>query len=151
MRLFPLWLGSALALSLGACTTVDSSGNPPARSQIQTQKTAKVYLGQVLSITPLKKEQSREDRWLETAGQVFDGIRKGGQSSGEMVGAVIGAAAGHVLGNNTPPNYDVEVLVVLDSNNEVLRVIQPHDPAIKPGQKVRIVAGGGINRVIPQP
>ncbi|MCP2041188.1 outer membrane lipoprotein SlyB [Neisseria sp. HSC-16F19] len=143
-------VGAALALALGACATTDDN-NPNTPSKVQTQKTAKVYAGQVLSVTPLKKEQSKEDQWMETAGQVFDGIRKGGQNSGEMIGAVIGAAAGHVLGNNTPQTYDVEVLVVLDENNEVLRVVQPHHADIKAGQKVRVVAGGGINRVVPLP
>lgn len=149
MRILSL-SAAALALSLAACAA-DGFHNPGTHSgsQIQSQKTAKVYVGQVLSVTPLKKEQSKEEQWMETAGQVFDGIRKGGQSSSEMVGAVIGAAAGHVLGNNSPKNQDVEILVVLDGNNEVLRVVQPNDAAVKAGQKVRVVAGGGINRVVP--
>ena len=148
MRIRFALISATLALTLGACATSDYN-NPNTPSKVQTQKTAKVYVGQVLSVTPLKKEQSKEEQWMQTAGQVFDGIRKGGQSSSEMVGAVIGAAAGHVLGNNTAKTYDVEVLVVLDENNEVVRVVQPNDAAVKAGQRVRVVAGGGINRVIP--
>ena len=37
----------------------------------------------------------------------------------------------------------------MEGSNEVAKIVQNNDVAFKTGQRVRVVVGGGINRVLP--
>ena len=139
------------ALLISGCAVTNNPDSPYYSAGSQQQKTARVYYGQVMSVSAVKSKNNEQDRWSDAAGVVLEGLNKGGsQNTGQVIGAVLGGLAGQALGQPAQPK-EVEILVLMEGSNEVLKVVQNNDVAFKTGQRVRVVAGGGINRVLPLP
>lgn len=150
IRLLPALLSATLLLGACAADGQTQPGKQHYHHNQQNSQTARVYYGQILSLTPVKSSVKRQDPWVNAAGVVIDGLGRGRQNTGEVIGAVIGSLADQALNPERNPQ-EVEVLVLMEGSNEVLKVVQQNDVALKAGQRVRVVAGGGINRVLPLP
>ena len=149
MRKRPTLTTAALvaAFLIGGCA-VSNPDSPYYTHTSQQQKTARVYYGQVMSVSGVNKNKE-QDPWADAAGVVLEGLNKGGgQNTSQVIGAVLGGLAGQALGQPTQPK-EVEILVLMEGSNEVAKIVQNNDVAFKTGQRVRVVVGGGINRVLP--
>ena len=136
------------AFLIGGCA-VSNPDSPYYTNTSQQQKTARVYYGQVMSVSGVNSKNKEQDPWADAAGVVLEGLNKGGgQNTGQVIGAVLGGLAGQALGQPTQPK-EVEILVLMEGSNEVAKIVQNNDVAFKTGQRVRVVVGGGINRVLP--
>ena len=135
------------AFLIGGCA-VSNPDSPYYTNTSQQQKTARVYYGQVMSVSGVNKNKE-QDPWADAAGVVLEGLNKGGgQNTGQVIGAVLGGLAGQAFGQPAQPK-EVEILVLMEGSNEVAKIVQNNDVAFKTGQRVRVVVGGGINRVLP--
>ena len=135
------------AFLIGGCA-VSNPDSPYYTNTSQQQKTARVYYGQVMSVSGVNKNKE-QDPWADAAGVVLEGLNKGGgQNTSQVIGAVLGGLAGQALGQPTQPK-EVEILVLMEGSNEVAKIVQNNDVAFKTGQRVRVVVGGGISRVLP--
>ena len=135
------------AFLIGGCAVSDPD-SPYYTNTSQQQKTARVYYGQVMSVSGVNKNKE-QDPWADAAGVVLEGLNKGGgQNTSQVIGAVLGGLAGQAFGQPAQPK-EVEILVLMEGSNEVAKIVQNNDVAFKTGQRVRVVVGGGINRVLP--
>ena len=135
------------AFLIGGCA-VSNPDSPYYTNTSQQQKTARVYYGQVMSVSGVNKNKE-QDPWADAAGVVLEGLNKGGgQNTSQVIGAVLGGLAGQAFGQPAQPK-EVEILVLMEGSNEVAKIVQNNDVAFKTGQRVRVVMGGGINRVLP--
>ena len=135
------------AFLIGGCAVSDPD-SPYYTNTSQQQKTARVYYGQVMSVSGVNKN-NEQDPWADAAGVVLEGLNKGGgQNTSQVIGAVLGGLAGQAFGQPAQPK-EVEILVLMEGSNEVAKIVQNNDVAFKTGQRVRVVVGGGINRVLP--
>ena len=135
------------AFLIGGCA-VSNPDSPYYTNTSQQQKTARVYYGQVMSVSGVNKNKE-QDPWADAAGVVLEGLNKGGgQNTSQVIGAVLGGLAGQAYGQPAQPK-EVEILVLMEGSNEVAKIVQNNDVAFKTGQRVRVVVGGGINRVLP--
>ena len=149
MRKRPTLTTAALvaAFLIGGCA-VSNPDSPYYTNTSQQQKTARVYYGQVMSVSGVNKNKE-QDPWADAAGVVLEGLNKGGgQNTSQVIGAVLGGLAGQAFGQPAQPK-EVEILVLMEGSNEVAKIVQNNDVAFKTGQRVRVVVGGGINRVLP--
>ena len=149
MRKRPTLTTAALvaAFLIGGCA-VSNPDSPYYTHTSQQQKTARVYYGQVMSVSGGNKNKE-QDPWADAAGVVLEGLNKGGgQNTSQVIGAVLGGLAGQAFGQPAQPK-EVEILVLMEGSNEVAKIVQNNDVAFKTGQRVRVVVGGGINRVLP--
>ena len=149
MRKRPTLTTAALvaAFLIGGCA-VSNPDSPYYTHTSQQQKTARVYYGQVMSVSGVDKNKE-QDPWADAAGVVLEGLNKGGgQNTSQVIGAVLGGLAGQAFGQPAQPK-EVEILVLMEGSNEVAKIVQNNDVAFKTGQRVRVVVGGGINRVLP--
>lgn len=86
------------------------------------------------------------------AGAIVGGIAGStvGQGRGSSVGAVLGAVAGGVAGaaieNSATKQNGVEITIKLE-NGTYIAVTQAADEVFQPGERVRILSGGGATRV----
>lgn len=86
------------------------------------------------------------------AGAIVGGIAGStvGQGRGSNVGAVLGAVAGGVAGaaieNSATKQNGVEITIKLE-NGTYIAVTQAADEVFQPGERVRILSGGGATRV----
>lgn len=139
------------ALLLGGCA--NSSANQYTTSQ--AQNAARVYYGEVLSVTPttIKGEGSP---LLTTAGSLLGGIGGSniGKGRGEAVGAILGAVIGglgaEALTRSADSQRGYEIVVQLEGTRDAFSVVQKDDISFQPGQRVRVLMGGsGVTRVLP--
>jgi len=71
-------------------------------------------------------------------------IKKEGEGSG--VGAVAGGVAGNAIEQGTTMKQGLEITVKLD-NGELRAITQDADESFRPGERVRLLSGGGVTRV----
>src|SRR5258708_11531738 len=73
------------------------------------------------------------------------GVGKG-SGVGTILGAVVGGVAGSAIERGVTQKKGVEVTVRLD-NGELRAIAQEADEEFRPGERVRLVTGGGKTRV----
>ncbi len=69
-----------------------------------------------------------------------------GSTAGAIVGAVVGGVAGSAIEEQVTKKEGLEITVKLDSG-ELIAVTQEADEAFHPGERVRVLRGGGATRV----
>ncbi len=69
-----------------------------------------------------------------------------GSAVGTVLGAVGGAVAGHAIEEATTRKGGLEITVKLEGGR-TLAVVQEADEAFRPGERVRVLSGGGVTRV----
>ncbi len=139
----------ALALMLTGCYTPSSSGAVYTSGQTGREQT--VRMGVVESVRQVTIEGTRGEIGT-LAGGAVGGIAGsdvgGGKGSGvgTILGAVVGGVAGSAIERGVTQKKGVEVTVRLD-NGELRAIAQEADEEFRPGERVRLVTGGGKTRV----
>lgn len=142
------WVLVAIAAAVAGCAPSLSGG---AYSRGEARKEQTVRLGVVESVRPVTIEGTKTPIGA-AAGAAAGGIA--GSEIGHGKGAAIGAIGGAVLGGLAGAAAEealtrrpgLEITVKLDSGS-LIAVTQEADESFKPGDRVRVVSGGGVTRV----
>jgi outer membrane lipoprotein SlyB len=142
-----------LPLSAGGCAP-KVGGSDYDASGVRTAQS--VTYGTVQSVRVVRiHEDSDTSKTLATAGGAVAGGVLGsliGGGSGRTVGAVggalLGAAAGYGGSQVLTAQDGFEIMVKLD-NGSTIAVTQGTDMEFTPGQRVKVLSGGGATRVTP--
>lgn len=149
-----LLLNGTIAMAIAAtvftsgCATT-SSGSVYSGGQARQEQT--VRMGVVESVRQVTIEGSKSGVGA-VAGGVVGGIAGSnvgggkGSSIGSILGAVAGGLAGNAIEQGTTKKQGVEITVKLDSG-ELRAITQDADESFRPGERVRLLSGGGVTRV----
>lgn len=146
MELKPIVVLAALLLS--ACASRDEAG---AYKQTEVNREQTVRFATVESVRPVSISGSASGVG-SIAGGVLGGIAGSevGHGKGSAVGAVLGGVGGVVAGEaleQTATRRDgVEITVRLE-NGELRAIVQQAGETFNPGERVRLLSGGGTTRV----
>lgn len=138
----------AAALITTGCANSLSGG---AYSRPQARQAQEVQMGVVESVRQVTIEGT-ESGIGTVSGAAIGGIAGSeigggkGQTIATILGAVGGAVAGHAIEQNVTTKPGLEITVKLDSGR-MLAVTQEADEQFKPGERVRVLTGGGTTRV----
>lgn len=148
IKLLVAVLLGALVLILSGCPA-SMSGSAYSRSQ--ARQTQEVTLGTVDSVRRVQIEGTKSPVG-SGAGAVVGGIAGStiGSGRGSTVGAVLGAVGGGLAGaaveEATTRKTGLEITVKQD-NGKLVAITQEADEEFRPGERVRILSGGGVTRV----
>ncbi|HVS26248.1 MAG TPA: glycine zipper 2TM domain-containing protein [Burkholderiales bacterium] len=138
----------ATGMLLGGCAQ-SLSGSAYSRGQARQEQN--VRNGTVESVRPVRIEGTKTPIGT-VAGGAVGGVAGStvGSGKGSAVAAIIGAVAGGIVGSAAEEAVTrkdgLEIVVKLDSGNTVA-ITQEADEQFRPGERVRIIAGGGVSRV----
>ncbi|PWB49869.1 MAG: hypothetical protein C3F18_09755 [Nitrosomonadales bacterium] len=136
------------AMVLGGCASSMSGG---AYTRSQARQAQEVQMGVVESVRQVQLEGTKTPVGT-IAGAAVGGIAGSniGGGKGSTVGAILGAVAGGVAGSaieeGVTKKTGLEITVKLDSGR-MIAVTQEADEDIRPGDRVRVLSGGGATRV----
>ena len=138
----------AVVIAVSGCAST-SSGNVYSTSQARQEQT--VRLGVVESVRQVTIEGSRSPIGAVAGGAVggIGGANVGGgrgSTVGSILGAVAGGVAGSMLEERVTRKDGLEITVRLEGG-ELRAITQDADEAFKPGERVRLLSGGGVTRV----
>ena len=141
-------LAAVMSALIAGCATT-SSGSVYTSGQARQEQT--VRMGVVESVRHVIIEGSKSGVGA-VAGGVVGGVAGSnvGGGKGSTIGSILGAVAGGLAGNaieeGTTKKQGLEITVRLDSGG--LRAItQDADETFRPGERVRLLSGGGVTRV----
>lgn len=135
-------------VTLGGCA---SSLSGSAYSRAQTRQVEEVRMGTVESVRQVQIEGTKTPVGT-VAGAAIGGIAGSniGEGKGSLVGAILGAVGGGLAGSaieqGATRQPGLEITVRLD-NGRMIAVTQAADESFKPGERVRVLTGGGVTRV----
>jgi outer membrane lipoprotein SlyB len=142
-------VGALAAFALiGGCAST-SSGSVYSGGQARQEQT--VRMGVVESVRQVSIEGSKSGVGA-VAGGIVGGVAGsnvgGGKGStiGSVLGAVAGGVAGSMIEQGATKKQGLEITVKLD-NGELRAITQEADEAFHPGERVRLLSGGGVTRV----
>ncbi len=146
-----LAIASALAATaaITGCAST-SSGSVYSGGQARQEQT--VRMGVVESVRQVSIEGSKSGVGTIAGGAIggVAGSNIGGGNRGSAVGTILGAVAGGIAGNaieqGTTKKQGLEITVKLD-NGELRAITQEADESFRPGERVRLLSGGGVTRV----
>ncbi len=136
------------AIALSSCT---SSKSGSAYTRDQARQEMHVRLGTVESVREVMLEGTKSGTGT-LAGAAVGGVAGSniGGGKGQIVGAIIGAVAGGLAGSAIEEGVTrknaLEITVKLD-NGQLAAIVQEGDEPFHPGDRVRILSGGGSTRV----
>jgi outer membrane lipoprotein SlyB len=145
-----------LAISTAAAAALVLTGCPAsmsgaAYSRDQARQVQTVQMGTVESVRDVMIEGTKTPIG-PAAGAAVGGIAGStvGGGRGSTVGAIVGAVAGGVAGaaieEGATREKGLEITVKLD-NGRLIAVTQAADEAFRPGERVRVLTGGGVTRI----
>ena len=149
------WMNSIMVLLVGSSVVVltgcaaGSSGSDYTRGQARQEQS--VRTGVVESVREVKIEGTRSGIGA-AAGGIAGGIGGSTVTDGKLgaiaavLGAVGGGLAGQAMEQGVTGRKGLEITVKLD-NGSLVSVTQEADEEFKPGERVRILRGGGVSRV----
>ncbi|MEK7438631.1 MAG: glycine zipper 2TM domain-containing protein [Pseudomonadota bacterium] len=138
---------AASAVLTGCAST--SSGSVYSGGQARQEQT--VRMGVVESVRQVIIEGTKSGVGT-VAGGVVGGVAGsnvgGGKGStiGTILGAVAGGLAGKAIEEGVSKKQGLEITVKLD-NGEMRAITQDADENFRPGERVRLLSGGGVTRV----
>lgn len=141
-------LGLFAALTLGGCAGGLGSSD---YSRSQARSAQEVQMGVVVAVRNVKIEGTKTPVGTG-AGAVVGGLAGSevGGGRGSVAGAVLGAVAGGLAGSaieeGVTRQNGLEITVRLDSGRTIA-VTQGADEYFRPGDRVRVLSGGGTTRV----
>ena len=147
-KIHGLALALASALVLSACAP-GQGANTSSRNQARTEQS--VRMGTVEGVRTVRLEGTRTPIGT-VAGGVVGGVAGStvGGGRGSTIAAVIGAVAGGLAGSAIEEGVTrkdgLEITVRLDNGN-MIAITQEADEQFKPGDRVRVLSGGGVSRV----
>ncbi|MEK6664207.1 MAG: glycine zipper 2TM domain-containing protein [Pseudomonadota bacterium] len=133
---------------LAGCPASTSGG---AYSRDQARTPQEVQMGMVESVREVQIEGTKTPIG-PAAGAVVGGVAGSsvGHGKGSTIGAVIGAVAGGLAGaaveEGVTRGKGLEITVKLDSGR-LMAITQAADETFRPGERVRVLTGGGVTRV----
>lgn len=148
-KLLTIVLIGASIVALSGCASPSLSGSAYSRDQARQEQS--VRTGVVESVRQVQIEGTRSGIGAAAGGAV-GGVAGSsvGHGKGAAVGAIIGAVGGGVAGQAIEQaatrKPGLEITVKLD-NGSMVAITQEADEAFRPGERVRILAGGGVSRV----
>lgn len=136
-------------VALAGCATGSSSGGAYSRSQARQEQT--VRLGVVESVRQVTIEGERGPVGAITGAVVggYAGSNVGhgrGSELATVLGAVAGGLAGSAIEGKVTTRAGLEITVKLE-NGQLIAVTQEADEDFRPGDRVRVLSGGGATRV----
>lgn len=140
---------AATAVLVAGCATPTSSGRVYSSGQARQEQTVRMAVVESVREVTLDGSQGPVGA---IAGGAIGGIAGanvgGGRGStvGSILGAVAGGVAGNVIERNVTRKKGLEITVRLD-NNELRAITQEADEEFRPGERVRLLSGGGVTRV----
>ncbi len=148
---FPLLLAALLTATslLSGCATTES-GSSYTHNQAQREMT--VRMGVVESVRQVTISGNKSGTGEMTGGLIggIAGSNIGGGSRGSAVGAILGAVggaiAGHAIEESATKKTGLEITVRYE-NGTLGAITQEADELFNPGERVRVLSGGGITRV----
>ena len=138
----------ASTVLLAGCPASTSGG---AYTREQTRQPQEVQLGTVESVREVQIEGTKTPIG-PAAGAVVGGVagssigRGRGSAIGAVVGAVAGGLAGGAIEEGVTRKKGLEITLKLD-NGKLLAVTQNADEIFRPGERIRVLTGGGVTRV----
>ncbi len=138
----------ASTVFLAVCPASTSGG---AYTREQTRQAQEVRMGVVESVREVTIEGTKTPIG-PAAGAAVGGVAGSevGGGKGSIVGAIVGAVAGGLAGGaieeGVTKQKGFEITVKLD-NGRLLAVTQAADETFRPGDRVRVLSGGGVTRV----
>ncbi|UTH74072.1 glycine zipper 2TM domain-containing protein [Chromobacterium sp. IIBBL 290-4] len=144
-------IGIAALLAAGllsGCATSDSS---MVYSKDQMRQAQTVQLGTVISVQNVKMEGSNNEL-LTLGGAALGGLAGSnvGGGKGQAAGAIVGALAGGFgtqAAQRAMTKNALEITVKLDSG-KMISIVQEADVPLVVNQRVRVLSGGGNDRVV---
>jgi outer membrane lipoprotein SlyB len=137
-----------LAAFLGACASSNSGGT---YSRGQTRQVQTVKMGTVESVRLVKIEGTGSPVGTG-AGAVIGGVAGNSMGGGRgraittVLGAVVGGVAGAAAEEGITRKDGYEITVQLDKG-DMIAIVQEADEQFQPGDRVRVMDGGGVTRV----
>ena len=133
---------------IGGCAST-SSGSVYSSGQARQEQT--VRMGVVESVRQVTIEGSQSGVGTIAGGAVGavagSNVGRGkGSSIGSILGAVAGGVAGNLIEQGATKKPGLEITVKLD-NGELRAITQDADENFRPGERVRLLSGGGVTRV----
>lgn len=147
MKNYRLLLVAFSTVMLAACAS--QSGSSYSRTQTRSEQT--VRLGVVESVRSVTIEGTKSGVGA-VAGAAVGGLGGSnvgggkGSSVGAVVGAVLGGVAGNAIEDSATRKAGFEITVKLESG-QLIAVTQEADEQFRPGERVRVLSGGGTTRV----
>lgn len=141
-------LATACIAVLGGCA---SSMSGSAYTRDQARQAQEVEMGIVESVRQVQIEGTKTPIGA-AAGAAVGGIAGSniGGGKGQAVGAILGAVGGGLAGaaveEGVTRKPGLEITVRLDSGR-LIAVTQEADENFAPGERVRVLTGGGVTRV----
>ena len=144
----------ALATLLGTSTLLagcPASTSGGAYTREQARQVQEVQMGMVESVREVTIEGSKTPIG-PAAGAVVGGVAGsavgGGRGSAiaTVIGAVAGGLAGGAIEEGVTRQRGLEITVKLD-NGKLLAITQNADEIFRPGERIRVLTGGGVTRV----
>lgn len=148
MKLKTGYIALALAALLAGCASSNSGGT---YSREQTRQVQTVKMGVIESVRNVKIEGTSSGVGVGT-GAVVGGVAGSTMGGGKgkilttVVGAVAGGLAGSAIEEKATGKDGLELTVKLD-NGTMLAIVQEADEQFHPGDRVRVLEGGGVTRV----
>lgn len=143
-----LFLLLGMAVAIGGCA---SSKSGDTYSRDEARRVQNVQMGTVEAARPVKIEGTKTAIG-SGAGTIVGAIAGSseGHGKGSAVGSVLGAVAGGMVGAAAEEGITredgVEVTVRLESGR-LISVVQTGKEQFQPGDKVRVLEGGGVTRI----
>jgi outer membrane lipoprotein SlyB len=141
----------ALAAAVGVLGGCASSMSGSAYTREQARQVQEVRMGVVESVRQVQIEGTKSNVGT-AAGAVAGGIGGSniGEGKGSAVGAVLGAVVGGIAGaaaeEGITRKQGLEITVKLDGGR-MIAITQEADEEFHPGDRVRVLSGGGVTRV----
>jgi len=150
-RVALLAVSLAALLTISGCATRSAAGNVYTSGQAQREQIVRMGVVESVRAVTIQRQSNNVG---PLAGGAIGGIAGStiGGGRGSMVASVLGAVAGGVAGQAIESNQNqrpgVEITVRLDSG-ELRAIVQETEPqqTFRPGERVRILSGGGTSRV----
>jgi outer membrane lipoprotein SlyB len=137
-----------VAALMSACASSKGGG---AYERAQARQEMTVRLGVVESVRTVTIEGTKTPIGA-AAGAAIGGIAGStvghgrGSTAAAILGAVGGGVAGAAIEEHVTKKEGVEITVRLD-NGKLIAVTQEADEVFRPGERVRVLSGGGATRV----
>ncbi len=148
MKLKTGYIALVLAALLAGCASSNSGGT---YSREQTRQAQTVKMGVIESIRNVRIEGTSSGVGMGT-GAVVGGVAGSTMGGGKgkilttVIGAVAGGLAGSAIEEKATGKDGLELTVKLD-NGTMLAIVQEADEQFHPGDRVRVLEGGGVTRV----
>ncbi|OQS41470.1 glycine zipper 2TM domain-containing protein [Chromobacterium haemolyticum] len=146
-------LSAVALLSAGVLTGCATSDSAAVYSKGQMRQAQTVQLGTVVSVQNVKMEGSNNEL-LTLGGAALGGLAGSniGGGKGQIAGGIIGALAGGFGAQAAQRGLNknaLEITVKLDGSGRMISIVQEADIPFSANQRVRVLTGGGNDRVVP--